>query len=424
MLPQSGEPDRGLGSALGRIQSGTTGLRQSQGRTSSQDGQLSFVPKTQPQKFTFKCIPVGSSGNELSVRMEHLAANLPPIVAAKLAESVGNADVSAAATASLGTEGVTALTKKTTSFATKKKLFLVSNSGSDSDQVIENKETVATAAASSYLSNSASYHQGTPSASSSSSSYKTLYSKQQSAPSPVYKSKLEKAMAQNQLLQNAAKENVQSHADTKGTNNSGGEKIEKPTSAPEIDPAEKQSRLSHVSKSEIPIQTYPICSYLSTNHPTQNPISRHSMTTVKVDTTHSTQKKEVPIIKPRYEQEALSVTKVAERYKNMVCRQASSHPYQFNISGQSTENSLYQNYEDPEIGEFESQFTYMAPPTHFNQPVEMKKHSALVTEKVYSDKSIGQSIMKYLWQLRTDDQFCDAIIFTTTEPVKVKHQHL
>lgn len=419
MLPQSGEPDRGLGSALGHVESGTTGLRQSQGRRLSQEGQLSAVPKTQPQKFTFKCIPVGSSGNELSVRMEHLAANLPPIVAAKLAESVGTVDVSAAP---VGTEGVTTLTKKTTSFATKKKLLLVSNSGSNSDQVMENKETVATAAASSYLSNSTSYHQGMPSASSSSSSYKTLYSKQQSAPSPVYKSKLEKAMAQNQLLQNAAKENVQSHADTKGTSSTGREKVEKSISAPEIDLAEKQSRLSHVSKSEIPIQTYPICSYLSSNHPTQNPISRHSTTSVKVDTTHSTQKKEVPIIKPRYEQEALSVTKVAERYKNMVCRQASSHPYHLNISGQSTENSLYQNYEDPEMGGFESQFTYMAPPTHFNQPVEMKKHSALVTEKVYSDKSIGQSIMKYLWQLRADDQFCDAIIFTTTEPVKVKHQ--
>lgn len=406
----------------------------SKGTRSMAAKSIQDLPTTMSPAFSQKVafLPIGNSGTEFfPVRMDHLVANLP-LVAAKLAVSASETlSVSHSQVISPEPECYTAK-KILTPTSIKKTKFLVSGTSVSPKLTVTSIKVPADKTFTPSLVQSSVDYVDYNQMDAATSSHNIVTTKSQPAASPVYKSKLEKAMAQSQLMQNAAKENSQLNS-VKQNSSMGDTK--KSASAAGVNLFSKQSNTSLTSGSEIPVPKVSVPSSTGVSLMiASDMISRHNNIPVSPDA--SVQRKDISIPKTRQEEEALAVTKVAERYKEMVRRLSGSRQYNTDMSNDQSDSSPFPPQDGiytetsraqglklayPEISHPETSYsyTYFTGHTAFSQQAEMKKHSATVTEKVYSDTSITQGILKYLWQLREDDMYCDAVIFTSTESVKV-----
>ena len=376
---------------------------------------LTVGSSTFSQKVAF--LPVGSSGTKFfPVRMDHMVANLP-LVAKKLA-TVGNFCNPQGQTVVATTEKDYSPTKSNVKVVT-----LMANNQQQSD--LEAYVNFDKGAGS--IGQSSGQEQG----STDSLNYYPVMSvaahssvsQLQPAASPVYKSKLEKAMAQSMLKQNAAKENVQPVNKRSLSMDDSRRPI--PMSGHEVSEKMETTSLSSIS-SQSRIQNVPISGIMSKSSQAAMPVKHEGEDGLELTAT-------------RLEQDSMSVTKVAERYKDMVSRQSVPHQYIVKQSESpqfETHEPVYVNInnaacapkvQDPNYPSYSQlanpqvSFAYFHPASSFPSS-EMRNHSALVTEKVYSDTSITRDILKYLWELRESEKYCDAVIYSSDGMVKVSIQ--
>lgn len=373
----------------------------SQNATKSNIGSsVSTMQPSYSNKVAF--LPVGNSGKEFfPVRMDHLVANLP-LVAKKLATSrTYNSPPDQAGPSTAETFTLPAKKNmKTVMLMANNPTQSVPSAGLSAKKGSPVTEPDVSGTLNYYPVNSAIPSSSAPSV--------------QSVTHPVYKSKLEKAMAQNLLKQNASKNSLQPGQKMPFSENTN----HQPVSGSGNAVTAKQEKIVQMLASEIPVENLPVSEMLSVPAVVSSQASGLMALQVKSEAGGQ--------LNARYEPEPITVTKVAERYKDMVSRQTNAHQFtakQCESIQFQTPDTVYVNMPKTSAQTFmytpQTQFAYFHPSVQFGQKSELDKHSALVTEKVYSDASITRSILKYLWQLREDNQYCDAIIFTADEPVKV-----
>lgn len=237
----------------------------------------------------------------------------------------------------------------------------------------------------------------------------------QSIASPVYKSKLEKAMAQNLLMQSSAKSTVNKTSAVSFTS-----QVSSPETTTTLVPLES----SHV-KSDL-------CKRSSKTTSGSQEFFQSNLASNLASPVKST----------------LKVSKVAEYYKSLVAGKGT----------QQVDKQLYfqQPLETISKPQFIPQYSIVPDVTNFHtNPKVMdvfnaseanavssagfeltsntdtystfpsaggiEQEETVVKEKNYEDHSIGKSILSMLWGLRKDNLFCDAVLYAGSNEIKVHY---
>ncbi|XP_060562718.1 uncharacterized protein LOC132722264 [Ruditapes philippinarum] len=224
-----------------------------------------------------------------------------------------------------------------------------------------------------------------------------------SVASPVYKSKLEKAMAQNLLMQSSAK-------------SSGNKTPTMQSVAQKSIPDVLQSSVSektNLSASKVS---------LSARGPIpQEPVPQYVITEDNL-TLKSTQK----------------VSKVAEYYKNFVAgkgNQQQDRPVYYQESPLKArlvpQYSIVQDdfHTNPKImdtfnmvdgnavGHMDVEAVNNQELCHMTVPMELQ--DTAIREKTYEDFYMAKSILEKLWKLRQDGMFCDAVLYAGSDEIRL-----
>lgn len=242
----------------------------------------------------------------------------------------------------------------------------------------------------------------------------------QSVSSPVYKSKLEKAVAQNLLIQNMAKDSsgvpksLSVSISNSAQHSSVGLSVQTTTQPSPVYTNLRMSPTRQASSS-----TTPFIQDSTPDNITSHTDIRHSFSPSK------------PLTK---------VSKVAEYYKNLISGKVPPVS-QSNTWKQTYDNALSQsqasfqyslvpdeNYPSDSqacvgtfggtnsVSSFENEMIISTGPALVNSPVSTPD---IVKEKSYTDSRLGLSTLESLWKLRADGVLCDAVLIAGNKQIKV-----
>ncbi|XP_053384233.1 uncharacterized protein LOC128550100 [Mercenaria mercenaria] len=239
----------------------------------------------------------------------------------------------------------------------------------------------------------------------------------QAVASPVYKSKLEKAMAQNLLMQSSAKSSI--------NKTSAVPSIAHKTIPASVNAPSAETNTSFIKSDRYisrPIPQQPVPQYVITEDDAVSSVpSKSTLKVSKVAEYYKNfvagkgmqQQEKQAFYQQPIETQLLLKTKSAPQY-SIIPDDFHSNPKimdVFSIADGGTESNV-----ELEVAS-NQEFAHSSLPTFGSLPIEQLEMA--IREKTYEDHCMGKSILEVLWSFRQDDLYCDAVLYAGPNEIKL-----